>query len=357
MIESAQLSREDGAMNRLLRYAGVVVSLLAASEPSLAKAAVDVGSERVALEGAVYSVQDSHPINQAEIRLCTRDGNMLGIELSDETGGFRFRGLSPAAYLLSVAAAGFERQDTPVDLSFSSEPGLAIYLKPEAGKPHEGPPTPSVSAHEMTMPPEVRDLVAAAKKKMWLEKNLEAGIVDLRKALAAAPNYYEVYCELGLAYIVMGKTSDAEANFRKSLELSGGKFGDAQVGLGSALINKGDIAAGEEALRRGVEASPGSWLGRYELSKLELSRNHVTDAEKLAEQARSLAPNFPSVYRLLANIHTRQKNYAALLRDIDAYLQLDSASPAAVRARQMREEILEKMTTEVATAPTSAVPQ
>jgi regulator of sirC expression with transglutaminase-like and TPR domain len=78
----------------------------------------------------------------------------------------------------------------------------------------------------------------------------------------------------------------------------------------------------------------------------------VDDAEKLAEQARSLAPNFPSVYRVLANIHMRQKNYPAVLHDIDAYLQLDPNSPAGARAKQLRDEVRQKMTTEVAAAPT-----
>jgi len=344
-------------MNRLLTCAGVAVFLVVTSEGSLAKFAGREATDRFALGGGVYSAEDNHPIAHAEVRVCDVHGSSLEIQISGGSGEFAFRGLTPASYVLAVTAVGFERQDLPVDLSFASELGVSVYLKPESSKVKSPAPGSAMSAHEMAMPQEAREKLAAAKKKLWVDKNLEGGIADVRQVVAAAPNYYEAYCEIGLAYLMMGKTADAEENFRKSLEISGGKFGDAEVGLGSTLINKGDVAGGEEELRRGVESSPGSWLGRYELSKVELSHNRIEEAEKLAEQARSLAPNFPSVYRLLSSIHLRQKNYAALLHDIDAYIRLDPDSAAGVRAKQLRDEIRQKMTTEMATAPSSPAPQ
>ena len=90
--------------------------------------------------------------------------------------------------------------------------------------------------------------------------------------------------------------------------------------------------------------SPEAWLGHYELGRALLNQNRLEDAEKSALRARSLAPNAAIVYRLLSNLHLREKNYAALLEDIDAYLKLDSDSPVAVRARQIREEARKKMT-------------
>jgi tetratricopeptide (TPR) repeat protein len=355
VLESAQFGREVvGAMNRLVLGAGVAAFLLVSSECGLASSAGREPAERVALGGAVYSAQDNHRIDHADVRLCDAHGSSLETQISDASGEFSFRGLAPGSYTLAVAAVGFEHQDLPVDLSLTSDLGVAVYLKPESGKLNGAAPATAISAHEMTMPQEARDKLAAAKAKLWRDKNLEGGITDVQQVVAATPNYYEAYCEMGLAYLMMGKIADAEASFRKSLEVSGGKYGDAEVGLGSTLINKGDVSGGEVALRHGIESSPGSWLGRYELSKLELSHNRVDDAEKLAEQARSLAPNFPSVYRVLANIHMRQKNYPAVLHDIDAYLQLDPNSPAGVRAKQLRDEVRQKMTTEVATAPTGA---
>ena len=80
-------------------------------------------------------------------------------------------------------------------------------------------------------------------------------------------------------------------------------------------------------------------MGFFELGKLELNRDRLGSSLQSAERARVLSPNSPVVYRLLANIHLRQKNYGDLLADLDAYLKLDPSSSAGVRAKEMREQI------------------
>jgi regulator of sirC expression with transglutaminase-like and TPR domain len=52
------------------------------------------------------------------------------------------------------------------------------------------------------------------------------------------------------------------------------------------------------------------------------------------------------VYRLLSNIHLQQKDYPALLQDIDQYLKLDPDSPAGVRAKELREQVQHIMAVE-----------
>jgi regulator of sirC expression with transglutaminase-like and TPR domain len=49
---------------------------------------------------------------------------------------------------------------------------------------------------------------------------------------------------------------------------------------------------------------------------------------------------------LLSNIHLQQKDYPALLQDIDQYLKLDPDSPAGVRAKELREQVQQKMAAE-----------
>jgi hypothetical protein len=52
----------------------------------------------------------------------------------------------------------------------------------------------------------------------------------------------------------------------------------------------------------------------------------------------------------LANIHLQEKNYAALLQDIDAYLTLDPDSPAGLRAKELRDQIQRKIALDNPTA-------
>ena len=60
--------------------------------------------------------------------------------------------------------------------------------------------------------------------------------------------------------------------------------------------------------------------------------------------------------RLLADIHSREKDYRALLNDLDEYLKLDPDSPIAVRAKGLRsaaERLLEPSSTSALALPQS----
>jgi tetratricopeptide (TPR) repeat protein len=164
--------------------------------------------------------------------------------------------------------------------------------------------------------------------------------------VGAAPGYYEAYYQIAMAYLTLGKRDDAEKNFRKSIELSGGSYGDAAIGLGTTMLDHGSFADGEKTIRRGIELSPGSWLGHYELGRALLNENRISEARESAELARSLAPSVPIIYRLLSNIHLREKDYHALLQDLDAYIRLDPDSVAGVRAKELRAQVQQKIATD-----------
>jgi tetratricopeptide (TPR) repeat protein len=139
-----------------------------------------------------------------------------------------------------------------------------------------------------------------------------------------------------MAYLALQNSAEAEKHFRKSVDLSQKKYADADIALGSLLLQRGEERPGEELLRQGLASNPHSWPGQFALGELELTRGHVEPALAAAEQAAELAPTQPVVYRLLAIIHLRQKDYSALLTDLDAYLRLDPDSPAGLRAKELR---------------------
>jgi tetratricopeptide (TPR) repeat protein len=155
----------------------------------------------------------------------------------------------------------------------------------------------------------------------------------------------------------LGKTLEAENNFRKSIEISGDKDAESEVGLGTLMIDRGEYLQGEKTVRRGIELEPNFWLGHYQLARALLIENNLPDALRSADQAKSLAPTAPIVYRLLSNIHLRQKDYPALLGDIDAYLILDPDSPAAIRAKQLREQVAQRVSAAKTTPATESKPK
>ncbi len=313
----------------------------------------------VSLTGTVFSSPGNQRIEHATVRLCDSGGNLIEQSLTTDSGEFGFRGIEHGTYILKVDAAGYQAAEINVDLNFASDRGLRVELKPlETGQPAADAPRSTVSAHETSMPQRSRDLVSAGRKKLYLERNPQASLSDFEHALAKAPGYYEAYYEIGMAHVQLAQLQDAEKSFRKAVEISSDRYGDADVALGTMLVEKGSAAEGEKCIRRGLALNSASWMGHFELGKLEFDQNRLDDARKSAEQARSLAPSAPVVYRLLANIHLKQKDYPAVLQDIDAYVKLDPNSPAGVRAKQMREEISRKIAAQSdAPAPAPSKPQ
>jgi Tfp pilus assembly protein PilF len=292
------------------------------------------------ISGNVY--YDNHqPAEHVTVELRNQQGEMIAPASTNGSGGFEYRRLTPGTYEVSVNVQGYEPTSTAADLTYASANGLQLYLKPIHGGATTK--TESVSAHELSMPQKARDLMDSGKKKLYQQKDAQGGLDDFRQAVSEAPDYYEADYQIGIADLALGKRDDAEKSFHKSIDVSGDKYSDADVGLGKIMLDKGDIPAGEKLVRRGIELNASSWQGYYELGRAQLNEKQLADAQKSAEQARALAPGAPAVYRLLANVHQQEKDYPSLLQDLDAYIKLDPDSPAGTRAKQMRDEVQQKI--------------
>jgi len=309
--------------------------------------------QRVGLTGTIYSEVSKRPISQAAVRVCDAAGNMIEQTITTDSGQFDFRQLGRIDYILTVDAAGYESYNTHVDLSFTSDRGISIYLNPNAADPASAVPAAKVSAHEMSIPEKARDSLAAGVKKLYKDKNPQAALLDFQQALSTAPSYYEAYYQIGMAYLTLGKRDEAQENFRRSVDVSNDKYGEAVIGLASFLIDSGELAQSEKMTRHGLDLSPNSWFGHYQLGRILLNENNVPAALQSAEQAKSLAPDAAIVYRLLFKIHRSQNDSAAQLRDLDAYIHLDPNSPAGVRAKELRKQIQDSISKEKLEAATS----
>jgi tetratricopeptide (TPR) repeat protein len=299
------------------------------------------------INGNVYYDDGNQPAAHVLVQLQGSEGESRQQEETTDSGWFEFRRLAGGTYVLMVDVQGYERVATTVDMSFMPEKGVVLRLKSLPGEKKTA--AASVSAHELSMPARARDLMSAGKKKLYTDKNAQGALENFQSAIVAAPGYYEAHYQLGMAYLSLGKRDDAEASFRKSIEISSDKYCEADVGLGTLMLDRLDFAQGEKTVRHGVELNPDYWLGQYELGRALLNLDKVAEALKSADQAKSLAPSAAVVYRLLSNIHLRQKDYPALLADIDSYIKLDPNSAAGIRARQLRAQVAEKVGTAKAT--------
>jgi tetratricopeptide (TPR) repeat protein len=319
-------------MRRLCLAMFLVLSILL---PSTARSQAN----STTLSGNVMTAEGNRRVEGARIRLCDDARNLIQESVTTSSGSFGFGRLRRAQYIVTVAADGFEPTELHADLSFSSQRGITIYLKSLAKEKAPDSSGPSVSAHELSLPEDARDLLHSGRKALYAEKNPTSALKRFDRALKKAPDCYEAEYGKGIAYVTLRQMPEAEHSFREALKKSKDKYGDAEIALGTLLLDDGQLADGEKRLRHGIELSPGSWMGFYQIAKFEVRTGRFTEAETSAGQARSLAPNVAQVHQLLSVIHLRLKNYPALLKDIDSYLQLDSTSPAAQRAKQVRVEV------------------
>ena len=310
----------------------------------------------VSLSGTVYSEGSKRAISQAAIHLCDAGGNSIQQSMTNDSGEFNFRQIRRNEYILTVDAAGYQSYSLHLDLSFTSDRGVSIYLTPNQRDPAAASPAGSVSAHEMSMPQDARDSMASGEKSLYANKDPKEALGEFQRAVSIAPGFYEAYYQMGMAYLTLGIRDEAEKYFRKSIEVSNDKFGEPVIGLASLMIDKGDLAQSETMTRHGLELSPNAWFGYYQLGRIQFNENKIADAQKSAEQARSLAPNAALVYRLLCSVHLREKAYPAAIEDIDAYVKLDPDSPAAMRAREIRSKLQEELSKENLASASSPKP-
>lgn len=303
------------------------------------------GNPSANLSGIVYSEETNERILHASVWLCDEGGNGIQESVTTASGEFAFLGVSTGSYVLKVTAVGYESADVHVEVNFGSERGVSILLKPAKTSSTNVPIGPSISAHELSMPKSARKFADAGRKKLYTDKNPDGALQDFQAAVRKAPDYYEAYYQMGMAYLSLRNAPEAEKNLEKAVELSEQNFADADLALAVLWIARRNPARGEVLLHRSLELNPNSWSGFFELGKVELYHNHLEPALEAAERAKSLAPEQAQVYRLLSLIHLRQKNYRAALADLDAYIRFDPESAEGQTAKKMRadtQHLLEK---------------
>jgi tetratricopeptide (TPR) repeat protein len=92
-----------------------------------------------------------------------------------------------------------------------------------------------------------------------------------------------------------------------------------------------------------VKVNAGAWEANLELARALYGLDQSEEAETSALESLRIQPDSPSALLLLANIHLKLRNYPALIDDLDKYLELAPNGPQADQARQMREQVFNRI--------------
>jgi tetratricopeptide (TPR) repeat protein len=151
-----------------------------------------------------------------------------------------------------------------------------------------------------------------------------ASIEQFLKAIQLAPSSYRPYHNLALAYLRLGQLDRAAADFQKSIDLTKGAFAPSLFGLSMILYKRAEFLNAKLLAERGLDADPSSAIGKYCLGLIQFSLGHLPEAERSALDAIARGGQIDA-YLLLAQIHTRAGNPAAVLSDVQTYLNLAPA--------------------------------
>jgi Tfp pilus assembly protein PilF len=274
--------------------------------------------------------------------------------VTDLAGHFEINGLSFGSYSVTAEASGYESASSTTAVDRGSAE-VTLYLKSVKASPsNEGTP-PTVSVHELKIPSKAQSFYQKGLRQ--LDKDPASSAQYFREAIDKYSDYYEAYYELGQAQARLNHTGEAMKSFQTAIDLSGGKFAPAEFAFGLLLCKQGKIKEAERVVRHGLEQDSNAAYGHLALGVVLLRLHRPQEAEKSANEVLLRCPHSPDAYLVLADSHGAQSNYAAEVKDLDAFLKLVPEGSRSDFARGLR-SAAQRLATESAEGPqASQIPQ
>ena len=303
-----------------------------------------LGPESSYISGRVLLTIDRRPVQGVPVKLTLLTGGFQTMVTTDGNGDFQFPGLPSGMYVVVVEAVGYGSIQETVQLGTGGVPELTLWLKKNDAPP-SGQTGYLISVRELSVPSKARKEFQKGLQSR-AGNDLAGSLRHFRRAVEDFPSYYEAYLQIGFDYRQSGQQAEAEQAIRKSIELSGDGYAAADFTLGEILAEKKQYSGAEQVARQGLFLKPASWTGQYLLAWVLFAQDRFKEAEESARKALALKRDFARVHLLLASIHMRTRDDAALLNDLNAYLTLDPEGSMNLQARQLREKVQRDLASE-----------
>ncbi len=305
------------------------------------------------LFGQVRLAGSNAPVDHVQITLRKFSGEIVSMRPTNSNGEFTIPGVYAGSYVVVAEKDGFQPAQEDVEVAVMGSTMVSLVMRPLQGA---SAPAGTVSVRLLTIPQKAKDAYAKGVAELYDKKNPGASLPYFQFALKEAPEFYEADFQTGVAYRTLGQNEQAEAAFRKTLELSKGQFLGTRFRLASVLVDLKRYSEAESMAREGLASRPNSWLGNFELGRALVGLGRPAEAEKSVRKALELNPGLAKGYLLLANIHIARKDPANVVKDLDDYLRVDPKGPQSDQARRVREQMQQQVNQAKKASPAGASP-
>jgi tetratricopeptide (TPR) repeat protein len=132
------------------------------------------------------------------------------------------------------------------------------------------------------------------------EGRAEEAVALMRKAIQRSPSSVAYHVDIGRAYTILERWTDAAASFQRALRLHK-NHAEALIGLGRALLKQEKPQAAIEALERARAAAPDNPFALNELANTLLALDRPDEAATVLRRVIELVPESARAYLNLAS--------------------------------------------------------
>lgn len=286
------------------------------------------------ITGQVRFADSRVPAEHILVRLEAFSGGFIAQTQTDRSGKFRFPGLALSVYLVVIRHPGFIEVRQQVDLQTSPSANLLIQLLPEKRDEPRAAGT-TTELFDAAIPAEARREFEKGREALMQHGKVKKGIGHLEKAVSLDPDFVEAQLLLGTALMDAQQWEQAERALRRVLEIRP-RTAPALFALGAVYLHQTHYREAEKTLQEGLQIEPDSWQGHFTLGRVYYATGDLAKAGPQAGRAIQLQPDFADAHLLAGNILLRARRPENALPMFEAYLRL---APKGAFAAQTREVV------------------
>jgi predicted Zn-dependent protease len=285
------------------------------------------------ISGTVHDTANN-PLKDVRVELTDMSGRGVNAVYTNSSGSFEFSRLAPGGYVV-LATSGLSQVSERVQAtSWSNMVNLRM---PARTKAEDGVQGNAISVAQFRVPAKAREEYRKA------HDGVEKGKMDdaskhLARALELCPNYADALTLRGVLELNQKDSQAAIGDLDKAIQADA-NYAMAYMVMGSALNMESKFDEAIRALQRGESLAPTYWQAHFEMGKSYIGKADYPAALRQLERAENLAPaEYPLIYLLRAHALLAMKQYSEAMTALQSYLQKDPKGPDNEQAQKMLEQ-------------------